>query len=182
MRGKKSFVGVLIAVLVIALLGLTACELEAEEAPGTPVAPAETPGVTPDDEPGLVPDQTPEEPGVAPDQTPGMTPETTPDDDEVNEVEVTLRDGEIDMDEELEAGPTVFEITNDGSLEHSFRIEGQGVMEELEQPLQPGETQMLEVNLQPGEYEVICPVNDHAAQGMRLQVTVIDQNQQQNQQ
>ncbi len=203
MRGKRSFFSVWVAVMVIAVLTLTACGLVAEDTLDTTPMVPETPGVLPEEEePGLVPGQTPEEPGVMPDETPGMTPEEpgmapdetpgmTPEEEEpgvtpdqtpeegatggeANAVQVTLRDGEIVMDEELPAGPTMFEITNAGALVHNFRIDGQGITEELEEDLQPGETQTLEVDLLPGEYEVICPVNDHADQGMRLQLMVTE--------
>jgi hypothetical protein len=84
-------------------------------------------------------------------------------------IAVSLVDGEIQMPDTLPAGPVIFEVTNNGTEEHGFEIEGQG---ELENDLQPGETASLEVDLAPGEYYVYCPVGDHASMGMELTLTV----------
>ena len=46
-------------------------------------------------------------------------------------VAVSLTEFAIDMPTELPAGPTTFEITNDGTIEHNFEVEGQGIEEEL---------------------------------------------------
>ncbi len=93
---------------------------------------------------------------------------------EANEVEVTLIDGQINMVDSLPAGPTTFMITNEGTKEHSFEIEGNGIEEVLEPNLQPGESGTLEVDLLPGTYEVYCPVGDHKAEGMTMQLTVTE--------
>jgi glucose/arabinose dehydrogenase/uncharacterized cupredoxin-like copper-binding protein len=87
-------------------------------------------------------------------------------------VTVSLKEFTIAMPTELPAGPTTFEIANDGSVEHSFEIEGQGIEEELEPHLQPGASGTLTVDLKPGTYEVYCPVDEHADHGMRLDLTV----------
>ena len=90
---------------------------------------------------------------------------------ERNTVEVGLTEYEIDMPASVPAGPTTFSIRNNGSMEHSFEVEGQGVEEELAAPLQPGGTTTLDVTLLPGTYRVYCPVDDHAeAHGMELQL------------
>jgi plastocyanin len=89
-------------------------------------------------------------------------------------VTVQLMEYEINMPQSIPAGPTTFQVTNAGTEEHSFAIEGQGVDESLETPLQPGESQELEVDLQPGTYTVYCPVDDHADQGMSLELTVTE--------
>jgi uncharacterized cupredoxin-like copper-binding protein len=78
----------------------------------------------------------------------------------------------IAMPSELPAGPTTFAITNDGTTEHNFEVEGQGIEEELPENLAPGASGMLTVDLAPGTYEVYCPVGDHAGEGMRLELTV----------
>ena len=98
--------------------------------------------------------------------TPGV-PETGE-----NRVEVQLEEYTINMPATINAGQTSFEVTNVGTEEHSFRIEGQGIEAELERHLQPGETLTLDVNLTPGSYLVFCPVNDHAEEGMQLNLTV----------
>jgi uncharacterized cupredoxin-like copper-binding protein len=89
-----------------------------------------------------------------------------------NLVEVQLEDFTINMPPSINAGQTLFEVTNAGMEEHSFKIEGQGVEAELEHHLQPGETLTLTVDLAPGIYDVYCPVDDHAVEGMRLDLTV----------
>jgi plastocyanin len=91
-----------------------------------------------------------------------------------NTVQVSLTEFEIDMPDSVPAGPTTFEITNNGTVEHNFEVEGQDVEEELETNLQPGETGTLEVDLQPGTYEIYCPVDDHEGQGMSLTLTVTE--------
>lgn len=90
------------------------------------------------------------------------------------EVEVSLVDYEINMPSTLPAGPTTFRVRNDGNSEHSFEVEGQGVEEALETPLQPGGTATLEVDLSPGSYEIYCPVADHADRGMRMTLEVTE--------
>jgi glucose/arabinose dehydrogenase/uncharacterized cupredoxin-like copper-binding protein len=91
---------------------------------------------------------------------------------EAEVVQVSLIDGSIEMPNQLSAGPIAFEVTNNGSREHNFEVEGQGIEEEFAENLQPGDTQTLELDLSPGEYRVYCPVDDHAAQGMELMLTV----------
>jgi glucose/arabinose dehydrogenase/uncharacterized cupredoxin-like copper-binding protein len=87
-------------------------------------------------------------------------------------VAVSLMEFAIAMPTELPAGPTTFAITNDGTIEHNFEVEGQGIEEELPENLAPGASGTLTVDLAPGTYEVYCPVGDHAGEGMRLELTV----------
>jgi uncharacterized cupredoxin-like copper-binding protein/quercetin dioxygenase-like cupin family protein len=89
-------------------------------------------------------------------------------------VAVSLTEFMIDMPTELPAGPTTFEITNDGTIEHNFEVEGQGIEEELPENLAPGASGTLTVDLAPGTYEVYCPVGNHAGEGMLVEVTVTD--------
>jgi uncharacterized cupredoxin-like copper-binding protein len=89
-------------------------------------------------------------------------------------VAVSLMEFAIDMPSELPAGPTTFEITNDGTIEHNFEVEGQGIEEELPENLAPGATGTLTVDLAPGTYEVYCPVGNHEDEGMRLELTVTE--------
>jgi uncharacterized cupredoxin-like copper-binding protein len=91
---------------------------------------------------------------------------------EANTVQVSLTEFAIDMPDTLPAGPTTFEVTNDGTVEHNFEVEGEGIEEEFEANLQPGETMTLEIDLQPGAYNVYCPVGDHHDQGMHVELTV----------
>jgi len=103
---------------------------------------------------------------------PEASPAAASSDSGANEVQVTLSEMVIDMPTELPAGKTVFTVTNNGTIDHNFEIEGQGIEMELEQNLKPGETGMLEVDLQAGTYEIYCPVGQHADHGMKLDLTV----------
>lgn len=92
-----------------------------------------------------------------------------------NEVEVTLTEYEIGMPETLPAGPTTFNVSNTGTMEHNIEIEGQGIEDALENNLKAGESATLQVDLQPGEYRVYCPVGNHAEEGMDMTLTVEEQ-------
>lgn len=105
--------------------------------------------------------------------TEGMT-DTTGSSTAAGAVQVSLIEYAIEMPTSIPAGPTTFEITNNGTEEHGFEIEGGEVEEALEPRLQPGETGTLQVDLPPGTYEVYCPVSDHADEGMRIELTVTD--------
>jgi hypothetical protein len=61
-------------------------------------------------------------------------------------VRVSLVEWAIEMPPTLPAGPTVFEVTNNGTMVHNFKIEGQGIEAVFEENLQPGETRTLEVD------------------------------------
>lgn len=87
-------------------------------------------------------------------------------------VQVGLTEFSIDMPSSASAGPTLFQVTNQGSAVHSLEVEGQGVEKVLDRRLQPGESGRLQVDLQPGTYEVYCPVEDHAERGMRTELRV----------
>jgi uncharacterized cupredoxin-like copper-binding protein len=91
-----------------------------------------------------------------------------------NVVEVELVSFEIHMPETLQAGTITFDVVNNSEDdEHSIKIEGQGIEEELESHLQPGEEGTLTVDLAPGTYRVYCPVEDHADEhGMEIEITV----------
>jgi len=87
-------------------------------------------------------------------------------------VQVTLREYAIDMPATLPAGATTFEVTNKGSVTHSFAIEGQGIDKELAQSLAPGEKGTLQVTLATGTYNVYCPVDGHEGKGMKVDLKV----------
>lgn len=102
-------------------------------------------------------------------------PAAITDPEEENLVQVSLVEMAIQMPAELPAGLTTFDVSNDGEFPHNFLIRGEGIEEVFEEDLGPGETGSLTVNLQPGQYEVICPVSNHAAQGMTLTLTVVEE-------
>ncbi len=78
--------------------------------------------------------------------------------------QVTLREWAVELqDTTLAAGTVTFEVTNSGTLEHNFIIEG--VDEGLELVF-PGDTATLQVELAPGEYKVICSLAGHEEAGM----------------
>ncbi|MBA2445034.1 MAG: cupredoxin domain-containing protein [Nocardioidaceae bacterium] len=89
-------------------------------------------------------------------------------------VAVSLSEFTIEMPMELPAGPTTFAITNAGTVEHNFEVEGQGIEEELPENLAPGASGTLTLDLTPGVYEVYCPVGHHADEGMRVELTVTE--------
>jgi hypothetical protein len=88
-------------------------------------------------------------------------------------VDVGLSEFTIDMDTEIPAGPVRFSITNNGTVPHSFVIEGEGIRKRLANNLAPGESAFLNADLQPGAYTVFCPVGEgaHRARGMELELT-----------
>jgi uncharacterized cupredoxin-like copper-binding protein len=87
-------------------------------------------------------------------------------------VAVELDEFEVRMPSELAAGPTTFRVTNVGGAEHNFEVEGQGIEEEFEENLRPGEVKEMTLDLQPGTYTVYCPVGNHEDLGMALELTV----------
>jgi uncharacterized cupredoxin-like copper-binding protein len=105
-------------------------------------------------------------------QAPADETATSPAPAQAATTEVGLTEYEIDMPASLSAGPRIFRVTNNGASEHNFGVEGQGIEEEFETNLSPGETQTMQLDLEPGTYEVYCPVGNHREQGMEIQRTV----------
>lgn len=141
---------------------------EAPQAPTEtpPPVPTETPPEVPTEAPTLTPTETPAE--VSPTEAPSEPPSS----EEGNTVQVDLTEFTIDIPTTLPAGPTTFEIKNIGSFRHNFEIKGQSIEEVLATDLEAGQSDILELDLQPGTYEIICPVGNHAEQGMELELTV----------
>jgi len=100
-----------------------------------------------------------------------VTDAITPDAD-ARKVDVTLNEHKISMPKSLSAGKTAFIVTNKGSEKHNFEIEGAGLDKKFMLNLGPNDTKTLHVDLKPGTYKVLCPVEDHAAEGMMLNLTV----------
>lgn len=113
-------------------------------------------------------------PGARREATPAATREASPmaSPTVAGCVAVSLSEFAIDMPDTVAAGPTTFVVTNTGSAEHNFEVEGQGIEEELPRNLMPGETAELTLDLKPGTYEVYCPVDGHKDLGMELRLTV----------
>jgi hypothetical protein len=70
-------------------------------------------------------------------------------------IEVSLTEYDIEMSnplyaiEELSsfpAGSQTFRVTNNGTTEHNFEVECQGIEKALETNLSPGETQTMQLN------------------------------------
>jgi hypothetical protein len=85
--------------------------------------------------------------------------------------EVHLIEYAIHMPETLPAGRVAFNIENGGKEKHAFEIEGNGI-EQKTNELSRGNTASLEVELKPGTYTIYCPVDGHAAKGMKKTVVV----------
>ena len=90
-----------------------------------------------------------------------------------NQVIVTLTEYDIGIPESIPAGVAAFEATNEGSIPHNLRVQGEGTDVSFPNDLQPGETAVLEVALEPGDYVVTCPIANHAQLGMRVEITVV---------
>jgi hypothetical protein len=69
------------------------------------------------------------------------------------------------------AGVYTFAVRNIGRAPHSLRIVGAGV-NRATRVLGPGQSANLTVLLRPGRYLLDCPVDNHAARGMRLGIFV----------
>jgi hypothetical protein len=102
-------------------------------------------------------------------------PEPTPTAEPVQVADLVLFEWMIDMSAEVRAGKINFVVTNEGVEAHSVVIEGQGLIFELPQPLDPADTTILTAELPPGEYVVYCPIGEgeHRAEGMEGTLTVI---------
>jgi uncharacterized cupredoxin-like copper-binding protein len=89
-----------------------------------------------------------------------------------NVVEASLSEYKIEMPASLRAGAITFRVTNAGTVEHNFVVEGQGIKRTFDNNLQPNETNTLQVNLTAGTYQVYCPVEGHRSLGMLVNLTV----------
>ncbi len=86
-------------------------------------------------------------------------------------VNVSEDEYHVHMPTSFPAGVITFHVTNNGSHNHNFKIEGMGIEKELPSDLPPDSTADLTVPLAPGTYDVDCPIIGHAMLGMRLSVT-----------
>lgn len=95
----------------------------------------------------------------------------------MQQVKVTLSDFKIAMPMNLKPGMTRFNIANTGKTEHNFEIEGTATdgddkSDKLMMNLDPGDSTHLDFELKAGTYNVYCPVDGHAAKGMKHKLTV----------
>lgn len=140
-RGRNAYIVVCIALFVAMLLAVEFFAVEEEEAHGAEAVAEET-------QPPAA------EAGAA------------------NTVKVAETEFKVEVaSTELAPGATVFELKNDGKIEHDLAVEGQGV-EEKTPVIGAGETARLEVDLKPGTYVLYCAVPGHREAGMETEVTV----------
>ena len=70
------------------------------------------------------------------------------------------------------AGTYTFNVTNDGTIPHALKVEGNGV-EQKTGDIQPGTSATLTVDLsKKGAYEVYCPIDGHRQNGMEASLSV----------
>lgn len=78
----------------------------------------------------------------------------------------------------VSAGPTTFQIKNEGKVEHEFEIfkgtelGGHSDLVDEVEDIAPGITRELKVDLKPGTYAFACMLPNHAEQGQRGILTV----------
>jgi len=71
----------------------------------------------------------------------------------------------------LEEGAVVFDLTNNGTMQHDLVLEGgPGGATKV---ISPGETDSFFVTLEDGTYTLYCSVGNHRAQGMEFKITVM---------
>ncbi|MDI3298409.1 MAG: plastocyanin/azurin family copper-binding protein [Bacillota bacterium] len=73
---------------------------------------------------------------------------------------------------QMKPGQVTFKVTNDGSMQHDFAIQGPGVDETNPQALQPRQSTSVTVTLQKGTYQVWCTQPGHKDLGMYGQIDV----------
>jgi hypothetical protein len=86
-------------------------------------------------------------------------------------VDVKLSEYRIDMPATFQAGAVTFRVTNAGTIEHGFQIQGQGIDKKLDTNVKPGTTEDFQVTLIPGAYRAFCPVDGHKDLGMLVHLT-----------
>ena len=87
---------------------------------------------------------------------------------QVKETEFKLQPAEVTLDK---PGTYVFKAVNSGDTVHALEVEGEGIEEETEE-IEPGQSAELKVKLKAGTYEIYCPVDGHAEEGMEGKLTV----------
>ena len=72
---------------------------------------------------------------------------------------------------EATAGKVTIDFTNDSSIQHNVKIEGNGVEDEGTDTI-TGSSTSATLDLQPGTYTFFCSVDGHRAAGMEGQLVV----------
>ena len=86
-------------------------------------------------------------------------------------VEVLLVDDGIEMPDEIPGGPVVFEVTNGGTADHGFFIDG---IDASIDSLPPDGLEELRAELEPGTYAVFSPVEGDREAGLERELTVTE--------
>jgi uncharacterized cupredoxin-like copper-binding protein len=96
-------------------------------------------------------------------------------------VQVDLANSGIQMQPTmLDAGTYTFQVRNSDQIEHSFRIEGNGINGGVGEAIPPGQTRSFVVTLEKGTYDVFCPTGNDKDKGMKRELTVKEANAAQN--
>jgi uncharacterized cupredoxin-like copper-binding protein len=90
-------------------------------------------------------------------------------------MEVRLTEFTIEMPTTAPPGRLIFSVTNAGTTEHNFEVEGQGIQKKFDTNLKPGETKNLQAELPAGTYRVYCPLENHKERGIQLELKVAQQ-------
>lgn len=73
-------------------------------------------------------------------------------------IAVSITDSGVEVKGSPVPGATKFQVTNNGTQQHSLVIEGPGGKAQLAAPLQPLEVGTITLNLTPGTYRLYCPM------------------------
>ncbi len=73
-------------------------------------------------------------------------------------IAVSITDAGIEVKGSPVPGATQFQVTNNGTQQHTLAIEGPGVKAQLATPLQPQEVGSLTATMAPGTYRLYCPM------------------------
>lgn len=88
-------------------------------------------------------------------------------------VTVMMTDYKLALDSTtLKPGAYVFHAVNAGQRGHALEVEGSGIEEQKTEIVGPGQSVDLAVTLPAGTFEMYCPVGNHKAMGMELDLTV----------
>ncbi|HEY0787589.1 MAG TPA: hypothetical protein VGE86_03035, partial [Thermoanaerobaculia bacterium] len=71
---------------------------------------------------------------------------------------VSITDRGIEVKGSPVPGATQFQVTNNGTQEHSFAIEGPGGKAQLPAALKPQEVGTVTLDVTPGTYRLYCPM------------------------